>query len=69
VLAFRGFAQAQGVVDGVTVRASLDGTIGYCELQGDALSRYTCPSKSTAARVCTSAKHQLTLQRTASNLP
>ena len=69
VLAFVGFAQSQGVVDGATVSASLDGTISYCELQGDPPSRYTCLSESTVARVCTSAKHQLILQRTASNLP
>lgn len=68
VLSFEGSAQASGVADAATVVATLDGTIGYCELRGEPASRYsTClPGQSAANVLCTSTKHQLILERAAS---
>lgn len=70
VLAFDGYAQvSDGVVDASTVSAPLEGTISFCELRGEPAERYACESGQTVARVlCTSTKHQLILQRTASAL-
>ena len=66
VLGFDGSATATGVADTATVVATLDGTISYCELRGEPTARYSTCLPGPANVLCTSANHQLIMQRTAS---
>jgi hypothetical protein len=63
VLGFDGSATASGVADAGSVVATLDGTIGYCELRGEPASRYATCLPGPANVLCTSTKHQLILER------
>jgi hypothetical protein len=67
VLGFEGMAQASLGSSNASIVAALDGVISYCELRGEPAARYACAPEQTAAQVlCTSTKHQLILERTAS---
>lgn len=64
VLGFEGMAQASLGLSDAPIVAALDGVISYCELLKEPAARYACASEQTTARVlCTSARHQLILER------